>query len=152
MGWDILGSASPIRDDRGALNLAISSAQGSFVGTQLARFPGQHGLSKSTTAQRGAAIYTSCKHLMYAAALFREQASNSTQSHQSLLAPATRDLNRLHQTIQRRLMHLFPNGRHSARLIRLCALSCECTDPVLIWHRSQPTCQGEEYRDSGDLL
>lgn len=28
---------------------------------------------------------------MYAAALFQEQAGNSTQSHQSLLAPATRD-------------------------------------------------------------
>lgn len=48
LGWDILGSASSIRDDGGALDLAISFAQGSFVGTQLARFPGQHGLRKST--------------------------------------------------------------------------------------------------------
>lgn len=26
------------------------------------------------------------------------------------------------------------------RLIGLCALSCECTDPILFWHPSQPTC------------
>lgn len=103
----------------------ISLAQGSFVETQLVYFPGQQGFRNSTATQHGAPIYKYYKHLMYATALFQEQASNSTQRHQSLLAPATRDLNQLHQTIQSRLMHLFPNGRLSTRLIRWCALSCE---------------------------
>lgn len=142
INWDQIFQAAhfPFQMTRGALDLAISLAQGSFIETQLVYFPGQQGFRNSTATQHGATIYKSCKHLMYAAALFQEQASDSTQSHQSLLAPATRDLNRLHQTIQSGLMHLFPNGRRSTRLIRLCALSCEYTDPILIWHWSQPTC------------
>jgi len=86
LGPHIPGSAFSIRDDRGALDLAISLAQGSVTETQLLCFPGQQGFRNSTATQHGAAIYKSCKHIMYAAALFQEQASNSTQSHQSLLA------------------------------------------------------------------